>query len=142
MSGPNSNSTGSAWLRMLDSKWDNLHKHDIQPSELVKDEASFRLRFEDLCRTTLKDPFSTTLLSRLQAQPIDALAKAVEASNQEHNPPLQLASLIWACIWEAVIVSNGLLLSLTHFVGLTVILTRRHAMPAFIKPASSISYVN
>ena len=80
---------------------------NIQPSDLVNDEASFRSSFEDLCRTTLKYPFGTPLLVRFQTQPIGTLATAVEASEQQYNPPLQLALLIWACIWEAMIVRTS-----------------------------------
>lgn len=90
----------------MEGKREDLHTYGFEADDLVVDEDSFRSFFEALCRR-LKDPYGTTLLVKLlRFQPIDALASAVEASEQQCDPSLNLSQFIWTCLWAAIKVSN------------------------------------
>lgn len=94
------------WQRLLENRTALFQKEKCENILAVYDEASFRLHFEDICKS-YKEPATKTLLARLQAsfrraEPFRELLDVIRPTPNVQSPQ----RLMWGACFAVVEVSK------------------------------------
>ncbi len=100
----NSGANRATWSNLIKDKKADFIQQGCELPSAVKDEDSFRRRFEELCRAN-NFYFYTRLLPKLRYDPINAFANAVDGL-VGHVPPDDLSGTVSGGAFVAVKASN------------------------------------